>query len=403
MDMIVAMMEQSSAEQGIDLNDLLIFARVAELGSFSRAAERLGLPKSTVSRRLAALEQRMGERLLLRTTRRQTLTEFGLQLLEHARQVVAELDAVGLLREQRQAAPSGRLRVSMPGDFANMVLVDSLAAFMALHPAISLELDLSPRRVDLLGEGFDVAIRMGDLADDALLVASKLAVFTHGLYASPGYLAEHGDPQTPDDLAGHAAVRLMRGNGEAAGWTLLQGEQRWTGVPAGRVSANAPEMLIRLASAGAGIAAVPDHYAVADVRAGACCPAGTCPPAPPGRCTRGASSCRPRHARSSTCCRWRCGAAASRRWPDPAALRWLGDGYPGCRHRSGMVGIYIGVAVCRPSRQGRWAAHWHRPLPQAPHDPQWPAPLPALRTNRTRPCPTTSPSSTPSPPAWAWR
>lgn len=269
MDMIVAMMEQSSAETGIDPNDLLIFARVAELGSFSRAAERLGLPKSTVSRRLAALEQRMGERLLLRTTRRQTLTEFGLQLLEHARQVVAELDAVGLLREQRQAAPSGRLRVSMPGDFANMVLVDSLAAFMALHPAISLELDLSPRRVDLLGEGFDVAIRMGDLADDALLVASKLAVFTHGLYASPGYLAEHGDPQTPDDLAGHAAVRLMRGNGEAAGWTLLQGEQRWTGVPAGRVSANSPEMLIRLASAGAGIAAVPDHYAVADVRAGA--------------------------------------------------------------------------------------------------------------------------------------
>jgi DNA-binding transcriptional LysR family regulator len=267
--MIVAVMEQSAQEPDIDPNDLLIFARVAELGSFSRAAERLGLPKSTVSRRLAALEQRMGERLLLRTTRRQTLTEFGLQLLEHARQVVAELDAVGLLREQRQAAPSGRLRVSMPGDFANMVLVDSLAAFMALHPAISLELDLSPRRVDLLGEGFDVAIRMGDLADDALLVASKLAVFTHGLYASPGYLAEHGDPQTPDDLAGHAAVRLMRGNGEAAGWTLLQGEQRWTGVPAGRVSANSPEMLIRLASAGAGIAAVPDHYAVADVRAGA--------------------------------------------------------------------------------------------------------------------------------------
>ncbi|MGS5087948.1 LysR substrate-binding domain-containing protein [Hydrogenophaga sp. A37] len=262
------MMEQSSTEQGIDPNDLLIFARVAELGSFSRAAERLGLPKSTVSRRLAALEQRMGERLLLRTTRRQTLTEFGLQLLEHARQVVAELDAVGLLREQRQAAPSGRLRVSMPGDFANMVLVESLAAFMALHPAISLELDLSPRRVDLLGEGFDVAMRMGDLPDDAMLVASKLAVFTHGLYASADYLAEHGDPQTPDDLAGHSAVRLLRGNGEAAGWTLMQGEQRWSGVPAGRVSANSPEMLIRLARAGAGIVAVPDHYAVADVRAG---------------------------------------------------------------------------------------------------------------------------------------
>ena len=263
------MVEQSSAEYGVDPNDLLIFARVAELGSFSRAAERLGLPKSTVSRRLAALEQRMGERLLLRTTRRQTVTEFGLQLLEHARQVVAEMDAVAVLREQRQAAPSGRLRVSMPSDFANLLLVDSLAAFMALHPAISLELDLSPRRVDLLGEGFDVAIRMGDLPDDALLVASKLAVFTHGLYASPDYLAEHGDPQSPDDLARHAAVRLMRGSGEPAAWKLIQGDQRWSGVPAGRASANSPEMLIRLARAGAGVAAVPDGFAQADVRSGA--------------------------------------------------------------------------------------------------------------------------------------
>ncbi|MDP2166647.1 MAG: LysR family transcriptional regulator [Hydrogenophaga sp.] len=262
-------MEQPNAEYGVDPNDLLIFARVAELGSFSRAAERLGLPKSTVSRRLAALEQRMGERLLLRTTRRQTVTEFGLQLLEHARQVVAEMDAVSVLREQRQAAPSGRLRVSMPSDFANLLLVDSLAAFMALHPAISLELDLSPRRVDLLGEGFDVAIRMGDLPDDALLVASKLAVLTHGLYAAPDYLAEHGDPQTPDDLARHAAVRLMRGSGEPAAWTLVQGDQRWSGVPAGRATANSPEMLIRLARAGAGVAAVPDGFALADVRSGA--------------------------------------------------------------------------------------------------------------------------------------
>jgi len=291
MDIIVAMMEQSGTETGIDPNDLLIFARVAELGSFSRAAERLGLPKSTVSRRLTALEQRMGERLLLRTTRRQTLTEFGLQLLEHARQVVAEVDAVKALREQRQAAPSGRLRVSMPSDFANLLLADSLAAFMALHPAISLELDLSPRRVDLLGEGFDVAVRMGDLPDDALLVASKLTVFTYGLYASPDYLAEHGDPQSPDELARHAAVRLMRGNGEPAGWTLMLGEQRWDGVPVGRLTATSPEMLMRLARAGAGIAALPDGFAQADVRAGAlrrvlptwCLPSSTAWAVYPGR------------------------------------------------------------------------------------------------------------------------
>jgi DNA-binding transcriptional LysR family regulator len=259
-------MEQSNPPTGIDPNDLLIFARVAELGSFSRAAERMGLPKSTVSRRLAQLEQRMGERLLLRTTRRQTLTELGLQLLEHARQVLAEVEAVSSLREQRQATPSGRLRVSMPSDFANLLLTESLAAFVALHPAISLELDLSPRRVDLLGEGFDVAVRMGDLPDDALLVASRLALFSRGLYASPDYLAEHGTPQSPDELARHTAVRLMRGNGEPEGWTLWQGEQRWDGIPLGRLSANSPEMLMRLAMASAGIAALPDRYAQPAVR-----------------------------------------------------------------------------------------------------------------------------------------
>jgi DNA-binding transcriptional LysR family regulator len=102
-------------------NDLLIFARVAEAGSFSRAAERIGLPKSTVSRRVAFLEEQLGERLMLRTTRRLALTEFGLQLLEHARQVAAEVDAVKALSEHRQARPSGRLRVSMPSRFCQPV------------------------------------------------------------------------------------------------------------------------------------------------------------------------------------------------------------------------------------------------------------------------------------------
>jgi DNA-binding transcriptional LysR family regulator len=227
------------------------------------------LPKSTVSRRLAALEHRLGERLLLRTTRRQSLTEFGLQLLEHARQVVSEVEAVAALSERRQATPSGRLRVSMPSDFANLLLADTLAAFIALYPSIQLELDLSPRRVDLLGEGFDVVLRIGKLPDDASLAARRLAVFSFGLYAAPIYLAEHGEPAGPDDLVRHAAIRMLQANGEAAAWTLEQGEQRWQGIPPGRASANAPELLIRLACAGAGIAAVPDYFAAPDVRRGA--------------------------------------------------------------------------------------------------------------------------------------
>ncbi len=265
--MINPKMEQSATH--IDPNDLLIFASVAELGSFSRAADRMGLPKSTVSRRLAALEQRLGERLLLRTTRRQSLTEFGLQLLEHARQVVLEVEAVTALSERRQATPSGRLRVSMPSDFANLLLADTLAAFIALYPSIQLELDLSPRRVDLLGEGFDVVLRIGKLPDDASLAARRLAVFSFGLYASPNYLAEHGEPLDPEDLAQHAAIRMLQANGDAAPWTLAKGEQRWQGIPPGRGSANAPELLIKLACAGAGIAAVPDYFAAPDVRRGA--------------------------------------------------------------------------------------------------------------------------------------
>ena len=266
MDMIVSMVEQYASD--VDPNDLLIFARVAELGSFSRAAEQLRLPKSTVSRRLAALESRVGERLLLRTTRRQTLTEFGTLLLEHARQVAAEVAAVTALSEHRQAAPGGRLRVSMPSDFANLLLADALAACVGRYPGIALELDLSPRRVDLLGEGFDLAVRMGDLPDDALLAARRLAVFPAGLYASPGYLAGHGEPAHPDDLGRHEAVRLLRGNGELTPWVLTQGEQHWQGVPAGRASVNSPELQIRLARAGCGIVAVPDHFASADVHQG---------------------------------------------------------------------------------------------------------------------------------------
>lgn len=263
-------MEQTAVAPAvaIDPNDLLLFAHVADLGSFSRAADRLGLPKSTVSRRLAALEQTLGERLLLRTTRRQTLTEFGQLLLEHARQVVAEVEAVQALRELRQSAPGGRLRVSMPADVANLLLAESLAAFVALYPEIQLELDLSARRVDLLSEGFDVAVRMGELTSDSLLAARRLDALSAGLYASPEHLRQHGVPGTPDALLQHPSVRLMTLQGEPRRWLLTRGAERWEGLPPGRVAANSPEMLIRLAVAGAGVAAVPDVFARHDVQRG---------------------------------------------------------------------------------------------------------------------------------------
>lgn len=252
----------------LDANDLLIFARIVETGSLSRAAQRLGLPKSRLSRRLAHLEQQLGERLLLRTTRRHSLTEFGQLLLEHARQLAAEVDAAGALSEHRQSRPSGRLRVSMPNDLAVLLLSDALAAFSTLHPAIRLEIDLSPRRVDLLAEKFDLAIRVGDPGQDGSLVARRLGVFTHGLYASPGYLAGRGEPREPAELMLHQAVLLLGRQGDAMPWRLSRESQVWEGLPPGRLMANSPDLLAALAAAGAGIAAIPDLTAAGAVRDG---------------------------------------------------------------------------------------------------------------------------------------
>ncbi len=272
-------------------NDLLIFARVADSGSFSAAAARLALPKSTVSRRIAALEQALGERLLLRTTRRLALTEFGRQVLAHAAPLAEEVDAARALGEHRQARPLGRLRVSMPAEIASVLLPDMLAAFVAMHPGVDLELDLSPRRIDLVGEGYDLALRIGDLPDDALLAARRLGSFTAGLFAAPGYLAERGVPMRPDELGAHAALLLLGRHGDAVGWTLQCGEQRWHQPLPARVAANAPQLLLALARSGAGIAALPEVFALDAQRAGELVrvlPAWSLPPAPawavfPGR------------------------------------------------------------------------------------------------------------------------
>ena len=246
----------------LEPNDLVLFARVADEGSFSRAAERLGLPKSTISRRLAALETELGERLLLRTTRKLTVTDFGRAVLDHARHVVDDVAAAASLAQNRQIEPSGRLRVTMPSDFANLLLVSPLAEFVLKYPRIELEIDLSARFVDLIAENFDVAIRMGELHDDASLSARKIAVFTGSLYAAPVYLGKRGAPSEPEALMEHDALRVLGRTGEPLRWILTRGDARWEGIPPGRATVNSPQMLMRMALEGAGIAIVGDHFAL---------------------------------------------------------------------------------------------------------------------------------------------
>lgn len=254
----------------LDANDLVLFARIAQTGSFSRAAERMRLPKSSVSRRIAALERRLGERLILRSTRKLSITEFGLNLLDHARALAAEVDGALALAQHRQSKPSGRLRVSLPADFASIALPDVLADFVHRYPAITLEMDLSARRVDLVGEGYDVAVRLGDLPDDSQLAARKLTDITAGLYAAPAYLSSVGTPGAPDDLRSLHGLVVMSQMGEPRNWLLERGaadrREQWRGAPARYTAANSPATLMRLAEAGIGVVSLPDFLATEAVK-----------------------------------------------------------------------------------------------------------------------------------------
>ncbi|WP_296952358.1 LysR family transcriptional regulator [uncultured Massilia sp.] len=252
----------------VEPNDLLLFARIVEAGSFSMAAQRLDLPKSTVSRRIALLEASLGERLLQRTTRRLVLTEFGASLLEHARKVADEVEAAGALAQHRQLEPSGKLRISVPNDFANVGMTELLARFCERYPAVSLELDLSPRRVDLVAENFDVAIRMGDLPDDSTLAARRVAIERFGLYAAPRYIGQRGLPEQPDDLLQHDLLCILSRSGGPAPWVLTRGKVRWERTLRARLTANSPELLARIACGGAGIAASSDLFVANYVRKG---------------------------------------------------------------------------------------------------------------------------------------
>lgn len=242
-------------------NDLLLFAHVVAWGSFSRAAEQLEIPKSSLSRRISQLEEQLGEKLLRRTTRKLALTEFGQELLEHANQIRDATEAANAFAQHCRIRPQGRLRVSMPSDFANVVLAELLSAFAALHPEVSLDIDLSPRAVDLIAERFDIALRIGSLPANISLNARRFGQFAVGLYAAPSYLAEYGMPSSPQNLNNHMGLSLP--DKTSAGpqtWLLSHNGQQHAITPAARIVANSPELLLRLSRAGAGIAAAPEIY-----------------------------------------------------------------------------------------------------------------------------------------------
>lgn len=201
----------------MDLNRIAAFARVVEAGSFTAAAPALGVRKSSVSRSVAALEADLGIRLLQRTTRRLSVTDAGRAYYQRARDALAGLDEAREAVSSLGAEPRGLVRVTAPVDLAGD-LAAVAARFLRAWPAVRVEALLTARYVDLVKEGFDLAVRAGPLADSSLL-ARKLADTDLGLFASPVYLAAAGRPRRPADLARHECV-LFRAGGSTATWRL---------------------------------------------------------------------------------------------------------------------------------------------------------------------------------------
>src|SRR5512135_3840644 len=225
-------------QKNVSADDYILFATIAEQESLVRAAEYLGMPKATVSRRLGNLETALGQRLLIRTTRRLMLTEFGQEFLDHCRRVAEEVATTQDFVRSQDVQPRGRLRISMPEDYARLNMSRALATFIESYPEVLLDLDLSSRHVDLIGERFDLAIRMGALDDDSTLAVRKIDDQHLGLYASPIYLALHPAPKTPDDLQQHISVRMLSDRGQAIPWKLIRGKTVWEEVPPGRLAIN---------------------------------------------------------------------------------------------------------------------------------------------------------------------
>lgn len=240
----------------VDLLDVLAFVRVVETGAFARAAERTGMSKSILSRRVARLEEQLGARLLTRTAQGAQPTEAGQAYFERASNILSELDAAQEVVTDSVTRIAGPIRLTAPLTFGTMYLADALADFARLHPRVELDVSLEDRVVDLLADGFDLAVRIGTLPDSSL-VARRIAPVRAGLVASPAYLDERGRPAHPRDLAHHDLLHYTN----SGPWRFRVGE-RWESVRGNtRLRANNGELLREAACAGLGICALPSFIA----------------------------------------------------------------------------------------------------------------------------------------------
>ncbi|EKZ96299.1 LysR family transcriptional regulator [Cupriavidus metallidurans] len=245
------------------LNDMALFVEVVKAKGFRSAADVLDMPSSTLSRRISALEKAIGLRLLHRTTRKIELTEAGRIYFERCKRIVGDARLAHEQLGTMLAEPVGVLRASFPVDFAVTYLAPLIAEFAGRYPGLSFDFDLTPRRVDLVSEPFDVAIRAGE-PEVSQLIARQLASFGTYLYASPGYIERAGEPRVPADLNHHECLGIQRGGA----WTLHRGEVTTTIPVSSRFTLNSVGMARRLAALDMGIVLMAEAIVADDLATG---------------------------------------------------------------------------------------------------------------------------------------
>jgi len=239
----------------MDIAELQAFVKVVQAGSFTRAAETLGTQKATLSRTVSQLEARLGVRLLERTTRSLSLTEVGRELFERAVGILGAVEDAERLVQQIHAEPRGVLRLTCGVEFGMLAVSGWIEGYLARYPQVAVEADFTGRLVDLVHEGFDLAIRIGAL-EDSRLAARRLGSLDYGLFASRDYLARRGTPAAPQELAAHALLVFSAG-AHRGGWKLQRGNDEVRVDTAGRLRVNNSFAVRDAARAGLGIAQLP--------------------------------------------------------------------------------------------------------------------------------------------------
>lgn len=245
-----------------------VFARVVECANFSRAADSLGLPRSTVSAAVQELEGRLGARLLNRTTRQVAPTQEGAAFYERCLRLVADMEEAENLFRHAAGGPSGALRIDVPGRVGRLIVAPALPGFLDAYPQIDVTLGVTDRTVNLIEEGVDCVLRVGELPDSGL-VARPIGMLPLINAASPAYLARHGVPAAPTDLARHSCVNYASpSTGRLAPWEWLESGTRRSQPMRGRVTVNSAEAYIACCVAGMGLIQIPAYDVQPQLAAG---------------------------------------------------------------------------------------------------------------------------------------